>query len=163
MTVMSVERIRHKLAEAFDHHQADVLAEVISDSYDQLVKVNDFSELKEIVADLPQAQQKTWIAVEKLHKQVGGWSDRVGGDIEIIGATVTHEVLRREYGWKMGPLKERSLTVNGREVELDFTGTAQDPSQPRRTIRIIGEAKQTLTKRETEKNRKPSNWSSRRG
>jgi len=90
MTVMSVERIRHKLAEAFDHHQADVLAEVISVSDDQLVKVSDFSELKEIVADLAQdqhrtevrmealaqVQQKTWIAVEKLHKQVGGLRKR---------------------------------------------------------------------------------------
>ncbi|RMF39004.1 MAG: chordopoxvirus fusion protein [Chloroflexi bacterium] len=55
MTV--VERLKLRLAEAFEERQAAILAEVITEAYDSLVKVSDFNELKEIVRDLAEAQR----------------------------------------------------------------------------------------------------------
>lgn len=97
---MSAENIITRLAaEASAHQQAAVLAEVISASYENLVKVSDFSELKGIVAELAQAQkelaqiqQRTELRVEdlarvqprtehallKLQKR-GGLSESIGG------------------------------------------------------------------------------------
>jgi len=190
---MSVDRIIHKLEEVFDHRQAKILAEVILESYNNLVKVSDFSELKAIVGDLAQAQNRTEMRVEelaqaqqrtemrveelaqaqnrtemrveelaqaqqrtenalfKLHKQVGGLSESIGGDIEDIAATVVHEALSRQYGWTIDILERGWVKLNGRPMELDFTGTAHDPARPQVTIRIIGEAKHNITLREVEK------------
>ncbi len=51
--------IKQKLASAFSDQQADVLAEVVTDAYNTLVKASDFGELKAIVAELAVAQQRT--------------------------------------------------------------------------------------------------------
>jgi len=48
-----------RLERAFPEEQAVVLAEVIHDAYNSLVKASDFSELKAIVAELAEAQQRT--------------------------------------------------------------------------------------------------------
>jgi len=190
---MSVDPIIHKLEEVFDHRQAKVLAEVILESYNKLAKVSDFSELKGIVGELAQAQQRTEMRVEelaqaqqrtemrveelaqaqqrtemrveelaqaqtrtekalfKLQKQVGGLSESIGGDIEDIAATVVHEALNRWYGWTIDILERGWVKLNSRPVEIDFTGTAHDPARPQTTIRIIGEAKHNITRREVEK------------
>jgi len=58
--------ILEKLQTVFDHHQATMLAEVISDSYRELVKTSDFNELKAIVRDLAEAQKRTGLRVEEL-------------------------------------------------------------------------------------------------
>ena len=58
--------ILEKLQTVFDHRQATVLAEVISDSYRKLVKTSDFNELKAIVRDLVEAQKRTGLRVEEL-------------------------------------------------------------------------------------------------
>ncbi len=52
-----LERLKLRLAEAFEEHQAAILAEVIAEAYDGLVKASDFNELKEIVRDLAEAQR----------------------------------------------------------------------------------------------------------
>ena len=36
-------------------------------------------------------------------------------------------------------------------MEIDFTGTAHDPERPHLTIRVIGESKYNITRREVEK------------
>ncbi len=51
------ERLTTRLLEVFEERQAKVLAEVITEAYDGLVKVSDFNELKEIVRDLAEAQR----------------------------------------------------------------------------------------------------------
>ncbi len=51
--------IKQKLASAFSDQQADMLAEVVTDAYNTLVKASDFGELKAIVAELAVAQQRT--------------------------------------------------------------------------------------------------------
>ena len=44
--------VHRKLESVFDRDQAEVLAEVISDLHEDLVKASDFAELKEIVREL---------------------------------------------------------------------------------------------------------------
>ncbi len=44
--------LKKKFEEAFDKKQATVLTEVITASYNDLVKTGDFNELKEIVMDI---------------------------------------------------------------------------------------------------------------
>lgn len=58
--------ILEKLQTVFDHRQATMLADVISDSYRELVKTSDFNELKAIVRDLAEAQKRTGLRVEEL-------------------------------------------------------------------------------------------------
>ncbi len=55
-----------KLATAFEPKQALLLAEVVVEAYNELVKVSDFNELKEIVRDLAKTQQRTEQRMEEL-------------------------------------------------------------------------------------------------
>ncbi len=59
-------RITRKLETVFERPQAAVLGEVISDAYNDLVKTDDFNELKSIVRDLALAQNRTEQRVEEL-------------------------------------------------------------------------------------------------
>ncbi|WP_298976268.1 hypothetical protein [uncultured Thermosynechococcus sp.] len=58
--------LEEKLRAAFPPEQAHLLAEVIREAYDDLVKAKDFNELKSIVADLAQAQKRTEERVDQL-------------------------------------------------------------------------------------------------
>ncbi len=58
--------MKRKLDGAFPKKQAVVLAEVITDAYSELVKTSDFNELKSIVKELAQAQNRTEARVEEL-------------------------------------------------------------------------------------------------
>ncbi|MCS7060508.1 MAG: hypothetical protein RMN25_05015 [Anaerolineae bacterium] len=60
------ERAEQKLKRYFPPQQAEVLADVITDAYNGLVKTSDFNELKAIVAQLAQAQQRTELRMEEL-------------------------------------------------------------------------------------------------
>lgn len=51
--------VKRKLEGAFPKKQASVLAEVITDAYSELVKTSDFNELKGIVKELAEAQNRT--------------------------------------------------------------------------------------------------------
>ncbi len=107
--------------------------------------------LEEAVEKLAQAQARTEKALQNLAKQVGGLSDTVGGDIEDIAYIVVHDVLRREYGWKVGPLERSWQRWDGKEVEVNLFGQATDPAHPDRRIWIVGEAKHNLTLKEVRK------------
>ncbi len=102
-------------------------------------------------AEHRQATDRLEKSIDQLRQQVGGLSETVGGDIEDIAYIVLHDVLRREFGWQVGPL-ERTWQHWGVEAEeVDVFGTATDPAQPGRTIWIVGEAKHNLTMREAER------------
>ncbi len=51
--------IEEQLIPAFDRRQAHVLAQVINEVQDEQVKVHDFNELKAIVKNLADAQERT--------------------------------------------------------------------------------------------------------
>ncbi len=70
--------IKQKLASAFSDQQADMLAEVVTDAYNTLVKASDFGELKAIVAELAVAQQRTEQRVGELVAAQQRTEQRVG-------------------------------------------------------------------------------------
>jgi hypothetical protein len=114
--------------------------------------------LEDAVTQLTQAQARTeqglqqlTQSVQQLARQVGGLSETVGGDIEDIAYIVLYDVLKREFGWEVGVLERTWQSWNGEAIEIDVFGQAQDPSQPDRSIWIVGEAKHNLTLREVER------------
>ena len=62
--------IRKKLEKVFNKNQADILTEVITDAYSDLVKTSDFNELKGIVKELAEAQKETQKEIGRLDKTV---------------------------------------------------------------------------------------------
>ena len=58
--------ILQKLSAVFDPRQATVLAEIIAEARDELVRARDFNELKGIVRELAEAQKRTEQRVEEL-------------------------------------------------------------------------------------------------
>jgi hypothetical protein len=69
--------ITQKLQSAFEPHQVDALLDVIGLSYNNLVKVSDFSELKAIVQDLAESQ-----------KAMGASQEAMGKTQEAMGKTL---------------------------------------------------------------------------
>ena len=60
--------ITQKLQSAFEPHQVDALVDVIGLSYNNLVKVSDFSELKAVVQDLAESQKAMGASQEAMGK-----------------------------------------------------------------------------------------------
>ncbi|MCY3711492.1 MAG: hypothetical protein OXG26_21605 [Caldilineaceae bacterium] len=196
-----------RLSTAFDENQAQVLTEVIYSSYNNLVRREDFSELKEIVRDLGETQQRTGQRVEELAeaqqrtgqrveqlaeaqqrteqrveqlaeaqqhteqrvgelgeaqsrtetalqslaRQVGGLSNRLGGDLEDVAAIVIEDALHRELGWEVEALSRVWQTTDGVDEEIDAFGKAHDPSRPDSDLWIVGEVKFNLTMRDLDR------------
>jgi response regulator RpfG family c-di-GMP phosphodiesterase len=112
---------------------------------------NVVTELGEAQKELTEAQNRTEKTVRQLAKQVGGLSDVAGGDLEYIAYIVLHDVLKREFGWKVGVL-ERVWQNWGREPEeVDIFGQATDPKEPDKTLWIVGEAKHNISLKEVKK------------
>jgi hypothetical protein len=76
------------------------------------------------------AQQRTERALEHLSRQVGGLSNRLGGDLEDVAYAAIQDVLKRELGWNVGRLGPSWQQWNGKKEEVDVLGTATDPSRP---------------------------------
>ena len=217
-----------QLASVFEEEQAQVLAEVIYDSYNNLVRRDDFSDLKVIVREIAEtqqrtdqhlvdlaaaqqrteqrveelgeaqqrteqrveelgeaqqrteqrveelaeaqqrteqrvgdlaeaqqrtaeAQQRTEYAVQHLAREVGGLSNRMGGDLEDVAAIVIEDALTRELGWQVDELSRVWQTRDGAEEEIDVFGKAHDPSRPETSLWIVGEVKFNLTLRDVER------------
>jgi len=58
--------MERKLQGVFPKREASVLADVITDAYNELVKTSDFNELKGIVKELAGAQKRTEVRMEEL-------------------------------------------------------------------------------------------------
>jgi hypothetical protein len=65
-------------------------------------------------------------SIDQLRQQVGGLSETVGGDIEDIAYIVLHDVLRREFGWQVGPLERTWQNWDIEPEEVDVFGTATE-------------------------------------
>jgi hypothetical protein len=172
-----------EMQQVFDARTAGVMLHVLDRVAAQVcqggVMREDFRELKQIVAQLAEAQRHTEervgsleLAVERLaetqrqtnaavreltagidllRKQVGGLSETVGGDIEDIAYIVLHDVLKREFGWQVGVLEREWHTWDGEPEEVNVFGEATDPSRPGQVIWIVGEAKHNLTQKEVDR------------
>lgn len=63
---MNVEKLTQRFETVFDRRQSSMLAETITEAYSELVKTGDFNELKAIVKDLADAQQRTEARMDEL-------------------------------------------------------------------------------------------------
>jgi len=172
-----------EMQQVFDARTAGVMLRVLDRVAAQVrqagVTREDFRELKQIVADLAEAQQRTTEemkklavaqarteervaelaiaqtrterALQRLSQQVGGLSETVGGDIEDIAYIVLHDVLKREFGWQVGVLEREWQTWDGEPEEVNVFGQAADPARPGQVIWIVGEAKHNLTQKEVDR------------
>ena len=68
--MMNRTRMREKLGRVFVNQQAEVLSEVIYDAYHDLVRADDFNELKGIVKELAEAQQHLAQAQQRTEQRV---------------------------------------------------------------------------------------------
>ena len=82
--MLNIENVKGRLKRVFSEEQASVLAEIIVKARDELVKVSDFNELKEIVRDLAksqkelaEAQKRTEARVEELAEAQGRTEQRL--------------------------------------------------------------------------------------
>ncbi len=64
--MMNVEKLTQRFETVFDRRQSSMLAETITEAYSELVKTGDFNELKAIVKDLADAQQRTEARMDEL-------------------------------------------------------------------------------------------------
>jgi hypothetical protein len=142
-----VEAALERLAEAQARTEARVGR--LEAALDRLAEAQARTEAQ--VGQLAQAQARTEAALQQLARQVGGLSDTVGGDIEDIAYIVLYDVLKRELGWEVGVLERTWQQWNGEFEEINVFGRATDPTQPERTIWVVGEAKHNLTLREAER------------
>ncbi len=107
--------IKQKLASAFSDQQADVLAEVVTDAYNTLVKAGDFGELKAIVAELAVAQQRTEQRVGELAAAQQRTEQRVA---ELAAAQQRTEQRMDQLIERMDQLTERMDQLTERMDQL---------------------------------------------
>jgi len=163
----TVATIKRRLKEVFDVRQAEVLAEVITEAYSDLIRTGDFNELKEIVRDLSEAQKKTEQRLNELaeaqkrterelrlltsehrktREQLGGLAMTVGYRLEDEAFKALPDLLERDYGIKVeGRLRRCYLADReGKKIEVNIFGSAVRDG---RKLVIIGEGKSQLSKR----------------
>ena len=140
-------RITRKLETVFAQPQAAVLGEVITDAYNDLVKTDDFNELKAIVKDLAQAQgelaqaqnrterrmeelteaqkelveaqKETQYEIQTLSKRMGDLGATVGGIGNSMGYTLENEAYRMLPGLLR---KKYGLEMTERFIRTDVGG-----------------------------------------
>jgi len=101
------KELTRKFSSVFDQQQATMLAEVITDAYSELVKTSDFNELKSIVKELAQAQNRTELRVEELAQAQNRTELRVEELAEAQKET------QKEMGKLAQALVETNRTVGG--------------------------------------------------
>ena len=171
-----IEFLESKFKSTFNEDQSSILADVIFHSYNDLVKISDFNELKEITLDLRTAQKGTEskvnrleekvnhleikvdrleVKVDKLEKsvqnlarQVGGLSESFGGSLEDFALDLVPEVLENNWNMQIDSSFREDYVIGGRTIELDLIikGSIQD-----KPIVVLGEVKSNLTLEEAKK------------
>lgn len=132
-----------------------MLAEVITDAYNSLVKTSDFNELKAIVAQLAQAQQRTEQRMEELAREMKVFArglDQVRADVGGLSRSVGYALENEAY--RMLPaflLRQHGLEVVDRLVrteiageEINLFGIARRDGQE---VLIVGETRLQLDER----------------
>ena len=147
------------LAQEFTPSQAALLSEVITSAYSDLVKAADFNELKEIVRDLAEAQQRTEQRVAQLaeaqqrteeelrtlavglnqtRSEVAGLGRQFGYALENEAYRALPALLRDRYNIEVTRRFVRAY-VGEREVNLLAEGT-----QNGTPVLVVGEVKAHL-------------------
>jgi len=159
---MNVESLTRRFAPVFEPEQATVLAIAMYDTYNSLVKADDFNELKEIVRDLAQeqralaqaqheltlAQRDTDTRLGKLIDVVSNLAQEMGGLSRSVSYSLENEAYRQlpayleaEYGIV---LEERMVRTEIGGEEIDLFALGQRDGAP---IVLVGETKLQLDRR----------------
>ena len=75
--MLNIENVKRRLRGVFSEEQATVLAEIIVKATDELVKVSNFNELKEIVRDLAKSQKELAEAQGRTEQRLNSLTQRV--------------------------------------------------------------------------------------
>ena len=168
--MLNVQSLTRKFEHVFSDSQANVLAEAITDAYSDLVKTGDFNELKDIVKNLGQAQERTEkrieeltqaqqrtevslkeladrteASIDKLTQVITGLAQEVGG----LSRSVSYGVENEAYRRLPAVLADKyNITIQERDVrrvingeEIDFFALGERAGQP---ICVVGESKLQL-------------------
>jgi 3-keto-L-gulonate-6-phosphate decarboxylase len=169
----TLARARTRLEEVFEKGQAQVLAQVITDAYSELVKTSDFNELKEIVRDLAEAQKQTEHRLDRLtstveelaeaqrrtenelhelvldHKetrrQLGGLARTVVYGLENQAYKGLPRLLERDFGIVVTAGLRRQWVQDNTDAEIEVNIVGEGISDGKK-ITIIGECKSHLSK-----------------
>jgi|SRR3989338_4442138 len=164
--MQSNQSIKTELEKVFRPKQASVLARVIADAYSELVKTDDFNELKGIVKELAEAQKRTEIKVGELaeaqkrteeeikkltktvknvQKNLGGLSHTVGYHLEDRAYKTLPLLLKRDLGIEVEGRLIRRFFVYGRGKKDEVNIYGRGIKEGKEVI-IIGESKSQLSK-----------------
>ncbi len=152
---MNVESLTRRFATVFAPEQATVLAVAIDDAYNQLVKADDFNELKEIVRGIAESQQelvqaqrdtdvrlgRTGQCVSNLAQEMGGLSRSVSYSLENEAYRLLPAFLETEYDIV---LEKRMVRTVIDDEEIDLFALGQRDGVP---IVLVGETKLQLDRR----------------
>ena len=146
--MISPATIKERLSSVFEPAQANVLTEIFSESYTDLLKTGDFNELKSIVKELADAQKRTEKELRNLARQVGGLSEAFGGSLEDFALDLVPELLEKSWNLKIEDVGRDEFTINKKTVELDLVIRGNREGNP---IIVLGEVKSNLTAFEVDK------------
>ena len=152
---MTTATIVKQLETVFKPRQATVLAEVITAAYNTLVKASDLAELKEIVRDLAQAQERTELQMQRTEQQIqrlaqvvegtnrelGGLSRSMSYALENEAYRVLPALLRAQHGIE---IEERIVRAEVGGKEINVFGRGKRAGQ---SVLIVGEVKLRLDER----------------
>ena len=166
-------RLYEELSDTFGEAPARALTRAIGSIYDDLkntVTKEDFRELKQVVAELAQAQKRTEERVEELaqaqkrteeavyhlsrrldetNRQLGGLAMTVGYTLENSAYVYLPALLAADYGVSCEePLYRDYLADNkGADVEVNILGRAKKDAQD---LLIVGASKAQLSKKDVQ-------------
>ena len=173
ITMQTSKTIKIELEKVFRPKQASVLAKVILNTYSELVKTDDFNELKEIVREqgqnvkeLAEAQKRTEARIEELanaqkrteeeirtltktvknvQKNLGGLSHTVGYHLEDRAYKTLPLLLKRDLGIEVEGRLIRKFFVygKGKKDEANIYGRGFKDGKE---VIIMGESKSQLSK-----------------
>ena len=152
-------RLYEELSDTFGEAPARALTRAIGSIYDDLkntVTKEDFRELKQVVAELAQAQKRTEEAVYHLSRRLDDTNRQLGGLAMTVGYTLENSayvylpaLLKADYGVSCEePLYRDYLTDNkGADVEVNILGRAKKDAQD---LLIVGASKAQLSKKDVQ-------------
>lgn len=115
----------------------------------ELVEAQERTEQR--LRELVETQCRIETALQSLAWEVGGLSNRLGGDLEDVAAIVIEDALHRELGWEVEELSRVWQSRDGVDEDIDAFGKAHDPSRPDSDLWIVGEVKFSLTMRDLDR------------
>ena len=115
----TVQTLTRRFERVFEPEQAVVLAETITEAYNDLVKTSDFNELKAVLKELAEAQQRTELRMEELARVVTNMGQELGG----LSRSMSYSLENEAYRALPAYLREHhGITVTDRIVRTDIGG-----------------------------------------